>query len=387
MSGRHIAIIVHDFSTGGSERIAIRLANAWVQQGRRVSIFCGTEQGAARTLVDEGVSVFQAIPETVRTPLSRVRLSWRFANLVRQHQPDVVFSPGNFHLIMLALMARMRFEQRPVFLSKISNPIRRDGFRQRVEGLADWLIARVAQPVDCLIAMSSALGDEARAVFAPAKIVEIDEPVLTDEAGPPQRFSKSKRQKVILCIGRLSPQKDFMTALQTFALLRPTHGVRLRILGEGPLRGQLEAEVARLGIGDRVEMPGYSSDISGQLAQADLLLMTSKYEGYPAVLVEAIAAGLPIVTTNCTLAIQEIISSPVIGQVVESRSPRALADAVEAQLMHPRPDPEFVALATKRHRIGPSSRAYLALFDRLAAARVAGTQPALDVRQQMPPAN
>lgn len=119
---QHIAIILHDFSTGGSERIAIRLANRWAEMGRRVTIICGTEKGAARALVGAGVAVRSCSPETVRSPWSRAQLGWRMARLVRAERPDIIFSPGNFHLIILAFLARQRFPKRPVFVSKLSNP-------------------------------------------------------------------------------------------------------------------------------------------------------------------------------------------------------------------------------------------------------------------------
>src|SRR3546814_762086 len=132
---RHIAIILHDFSTGGSERIAIRLANRWVQMGRRVSLYCGTEQGQARALVGPGVAVRCCSPVTIRSPLSRISLGWRMARLVRQDAPDIVFSPGNFHLVILVILARLPYAKRPAFVSKLSNPMRRTAIGQRCRRL------------------------------------------------------------------------------------------------------------------------------------------------------------------------------------------------------------------------------------------------------------
>ncbi len=365
MSARHIALIVHDFPSGGSERIAIRLANAWAGQGRRVSIFCGSERGVARALVSPEVTVFACTRETRRTPWSRLLLGWRLARLVREHAPEVVFSPGNFHLIVLAVLARLRFLKRPAFVSKISNPIRRSGLRHWLKWPADWLISWAARPVDVLVAMSPALGAETREVFGSAKVVEIDEPVLEDAFVPQARPVATRDADTILCIGRLSHQKDFELAVRAFARVRGERAVRLRIVGEGPLRALLEAEAIRLGIAHRVDMPGHVPDIAAELSRADMLLMSSRYEGYPAVLVEAIAAGLPVVSTDCSLAIREIISRAEIGTVVTSRDPAELAKAVEVRLAAPRAEAGLSAQLTARHRIGPSSRAYLALFDRL----------------------
>ena len=365
MAASHIAIVLHDFSTGGSERIAIRLANRWAETGRRVTLLCGTEQGLARHLVGPGVAVEVCVPETVRSPWSRLLLGWRLAKLVRKLQPDIVFSPGNFHLIILAVLARLSFKTRPVFISKLSNPIRRAGFRARIETFADAIIRRVAAPVDALVAMSPSLGREAKAVFGERMIVEIDEPVLEDGTISVARRSPSRDHPLIICAGRFCGQKDFLTAIRAFAELPPAGNARLLMLGDGPMRDRLVREAERFGVSDRIEMPGYVKDVTPYFAKAHLLLMTSRYEGYPAVLIEAIAAGLPIVTTDCSLAIREIISSDAFGTVVTSRDPGDIASAITAQLQRPRPSDSAVNKHVLPFRIGASAKAYLDLFDRL----------------------
>jgi glycosyltransferase involved in cell wall biosynthesis len=367
MTASHIALVLHDFSTGGSERIAIRLANAWAKKGRRVTLLCGTEQGAVRSLVSPDIAVQACAPETVRSPWSRLQLGWRLATLVRRHRPDVVFSPGNFHLVVLAVLARQQFAKRPEFFSKLSNPLRRAGLGSRLETLADGVIRRAAKPVSALIAMSPALGREARAVFGNKHIAEINEPILDDHVVLATNRAAMRRAPLILCVGRLCQQKNFEAALRAFALLPAPTDARLLILGEGPLRSSLHRMATQLGIAERVEMPGYVPDAAPFFAAADLLLMTSRYEGYPAVLIEAMAAGLPIVTTNCSLAIREILESREFGHVVDSWQPNDIARAIEAQLKRPRPSAEAIESKTAKHRIGVSAQAYLDLFDRVVA--------------------
>ena len=121
------------------------------------------------------------MPETVRSPWSRFQLGWRMAHLVRKHRPDIVFAPGNFHLVILAFMARKEFAKRPAFVTKLSNPIRRAGVRQYLEKFADWAIRTAAAPIDVLVAMSPSLKNEALEVFRAHDVVEISEPVLEDD--------------------------------------------------------------------------------------------------------------------------------------------------------------------------------------------------------------
>jgi glycosyltransferase involved in cell wall biosynthesis len=277
----------------------------------------------------------------------------------------VVFSPGNFHLVVLAVLARQKYAKRPVFLSKLSNPVRRAGLRCRLETLADEAIRCAAKPVSALIAMSPALGREAQAVFGNKHIAEINEPILEDQVKRSTRRTAIRSNPLILCVGRLCQQKNFAVALHAFALLPAITNARMLILGEGPTRSSLQHTAIQLGIAERVEMPGYVPDAAPYFAQADLLMMTSHYEGYPAVLIEAMAAGLPIVTTNCSLAMKEIMGSGEFGQVIDGWQPDDIARAIEAQLKRPCPSDAAIASKTAKHRIGASAQAYLNLFDRM----------------------
>ncbi|MEQ1548833.1 MAG: glycosyltransferase [Chakrabartia sp.] len=374
-TAHHIAIILHDFTTGGSERIAIRLANRWAESGRRVTLICGTEQGRARSLVGPGVEVRSCHPETTRSLWSRMQLGWRMARLVRLLSPDIVFSPGNFHLIILAFLARQSFDNRPVFVSKLSNPVRRAGLRKHLEWLADAAIRFAAAPVDLLIAMSPSFGCEAKSIFGKKAVFEIAEPILGDEFRQFSRRGNQNGEVLILCAARLAPQKNIMMTIRAFAEI-PLHiNARLLILGEGPLRHKLERMTARLGVASRVDMPGHVTDIAPYLAQADLYLMTSHYEGYPAVLIEAMAAGVPIVTTNCSKALTEILVTPDLGTIVEMSEPCAIASAIVAQLARPKPNAVSASNVTNQHRMANSAKAYLVLFDRLVVNQKYAVRP------------
>lgn len=367
MNASHIAVILHDFSSGGSERIAIRLANEWARLGRRVTLLCGTEEGAARPLVAAGVAIRACSPVTRRSPWSRLLLGWRLATLVRSHQPDIVFAPGNFHMIVLSVLGRMPFARRPAFVCKISNPMDQRGDRKVLKPMLAAIIRRAVAPIDMLVAMSASLKAEARPYTGATPIEKIEEPILGDREVPIARPEHDRLGPLIVCVGRLEPQKDFLTAIRAFAQLNPSLEARLVILGEGSQRARLEAEIVELDLSNCVMLAGYVSNTRAYLDQAHLLLMTSRFEGYPAVLIEALAAGLAIVATPCSPAIGEIIFSPELGIVTRSRDPSAIADAIKAQLAKPRPSLETSAALVARHRLGPSAAAYLQLFDRLAA--------------------
>ena len=361
----HILIVMHDFSTGGSERIAIRLANQWIKDGRRVTILCGVGHGPARALLHPHVAVVAMWPPVPRAMLSRFTLARAFAESVKGLRPDLIFSPGNFHISVLGIMARLLGPECPVTITKLSNPLRRPG--RANPGMFESMFRWFAGPIDGFVAMSQSLRDEARSVLRRSDIETIYEPNLDCLPKPRVQISQREhRPQTIVCAGRLVSQKAFDLAIRAFALVDRDRRVRLKILGEGPERIKLETLVDQLGLNDRVTFTGYLPDIRPALASADLFLLSSRYEGFPAVLIEALAAGLPCVTTDCSPAMHEIIPSPQFGDIVPA-TPKALAEAIERRL----DDPALVDASELlgRHRIDVVARQYLSYFDRTVAAR------------------
>ena len=366
MTANHIALIFHDFSTGGSERIAIRLANAWASAGRRVTIFCGTEFGTARGLVSSQVAVRACSPEIRRGFGSRLRLGQRLGRMVAPEAPDILFAPGNFHLPVLAIAGRMWRENRPPLVCKLGNPIlpaSRFGVLTRLAGAA---IRRLVAPIDTLTAMSPGLAREAFPVLGRNNMTCIDEPILSSETLASKRTEQHSDPPIILCVGRLESQKDFPLAIRAFAELSPLSCAKLVILGEGPDRAALLTLARRLGVADRVEMPGHVADVRHWMAKARVLLMTSRYEGYPAVLIEARAAGLRAVTTSCSAALPEMLPLSIHGEIVQSRRPNEIGSALARSIARPPDDPAALSTGIERFCIERVAPQYLQLFDEVA---------------------
>ena len=346
-----IGLILHDFPAGGTERIAIRLANAWAGAGRAVTIFCGTTAGPAYADLADHVRRVPADPAIPRSAMSRWRLGRWLREIVQRHPVDVLVAPGNFHLPILFAAGRLPC----AVVAKLSNPLVRRG---RSGWLAPALRRRTIRHVDRLIAMSPALAREAEAVIRrPCNVLA--EPILTAVASPRARPAGPP---VILCAGRMVPQKRFMLALRAFAALTDP-AATLILLGDGPERAMLEGEAARLGIAGRTRFVGHVPDIAPWLAQAHALLMTSRYEGYPAVLVEAIAAGVPIVSTPCSLALAEIADPPAAG-LIASADPAALAEALRQILSGNGVADDARRTIVARHGAPAAAAAWLALLDR-----------------------
>lgn len=363
MTAHHIALVFHDFSTGGSERIAIRLANQWAASGRRVTIFCGTEGGSARDLVSPAIEIVSCKPAIHRGWGSRILLGWKLANLFARYTPDVVFAPGNFHLMVLAVAARRVTTKRPIFVCKISNPLIDRNLPSILRALLSWLLRPLLAPIDKMTAMSPLLAKEAQLVLPNRQLTCIDEPILDARCNAFRSTALREHDPLILCIGRLERQKDFELALRAFAELSPLGRTRLAILGEGPDRQRLLDIAQRLGIAARVDLPGHVPNVSDWIGRARLMLMTSRYEGFPAVLIEARALGLPVVTTDCSAALPEVILAPCHGEVVHSRVPFDIAGAIRRQLETIPGSLEEIARGTERFQIQSIAPQWLHLFD------------------------
>ena len=360
---QHICIVVHDFNDGGTEMIAFRLAGEWLRQGRAVTIVAGSLDGRMRERVPQGVRVEVLDPPIPRSCLSLLRLGHGMVPALRKVAPDVLFIPGNFHFI-IARSIRRHFPGLPI-IAKVSNPLV-PSLPGPLRRAARVVVRLLLAPVDKLAFMSAELlaadRDVIGAARAPVVATVIPEPNLPDGYSPPPRRGP-QTPPLILAIGRMKPQKNLALAIRAFAALFARQSARLVILGEGRERAALEALVRRMGLDGVVKMPGFVPDVGAMLAQASLLLMTSRYEGFPAVLIEALAADVPVVSTNCSPSQRALIASPLHGRVVDDATPEHLAEAMEAVLTLPFATHGARAAGLCRHTSGSSATRYLALFD------------------------
>jgi glycosyltransferase involved in cell wall biosynthesis len=137
---------------------------------------------------------------------------------------------------------------------------------------------------------------------------------------------------LILSVGSLKKQKDHETLIRAFALLGDQRNAHLVILGEGNERKRLESLVATLRLEGRVHMPGFAIDARPYYDAADLFVLSSRYEGFGNVIVEALERGVPVVSTRCPHGPQEILDNGTFGRLVPVGDPRALADAIDGAL-------------------------------------------------------
>ena len=369
-----IGIVLHDFALGGTERIAVRLASRWAADGADVTLFVGAQDGPLAGLLDPRVRLVAAERPIRRARGSQGRLATAAAGHFARDHVHACFVPGNYHWPVAAALSRLASPARPVVAAQISAALRKPQRGPLRQFFYDRRMRDLLIGTDALVALYPQAGAEADMIVGRAMSVPIALPALDDAMPPPCPVDPGNR--TIMAAGRLVPEKGFDLLIEAFARIAGADGAtdaRLVIVGEGPDRARLEALVATHGLTGRVDLPGYVPDIRPWLDRARLFVLASRFEGYPAVIVEALAAGRQVVATRCTPAVDELIRDQTVGRAVPIEDAGALAWAIAAMLAEPAAHPARLAALVDHHRIGTVARDYVRLFHRLRDARAAGS--------------
>jgi glycosyltransferase involved in cell wall biosynthesis len=343
VSARRIVFHSASLRGGGAERVFVLMANELAARGHDVTLFTWNAEGPNAALLSPRVKLLD-LGLTIRGEsygkAATLKGLWRTAQVLRRLDPDAVFSAPEFANLVIALsllLSRSRAKFFPSFHAAKSLPS--SGFGAR---LAIWLSKLVAARATKAIAVSQGIGrDLAERGFPASQIAVINNPL----PPPTQRSAAYPWQNqlaamgagpVMASVGRLVPVKDHRTLLDACALLadRPW---RLVVFGEGPLETELKAYASKLGIGDRVLFAGYVDDPTACYAAADLVVLSSLTEGFGNVLIEAMASGVPVVSTDAPYGPREILADGRFGPLVPVGDAKALAAAITEMLEHPTP--------------------------------------------------
>lgn len=320
-----IGVLLHDFHLGGAERVAIRLANAWSRMGGRVIVFAGSDHGRQRELIDGSIEIVVADPPILRkNSPSPVRLARWAASCSAIRCVQVLYLPGNSYFRGAGILAAAAAGGARVYVTITNSLCRidRTWIRNIVFGwLTRWRLRKVAG----VASMSQSLLTEARQVLGEGIADAVLPNALFD--GLPRPADVARRPWHLCAVGRLVPQKNLALLLQAFALLKDLP-VTLSIAGDGPQMQQLQQLARSLDVADRVTFLGEVAGSSACLAAAEVMVLTSAYEGYPAVVVEALAAGTFVVASNCSVAMADVLKSPELGVVVDGTDAAAFAAAI-----------------------------------------------------------
>lgn len=359
-----IAFFLPNLAGGGAERVALNLLKGMVKRGLQLDLVLASAYGPYLEDLPKEVRVVDLGMKHTRhavLPLARY---------LRHKRPAVLLSHlsrANVAATLARMVARVGT---PLILVEHNTPSvekQHSPFPVKVLGrLKKWLYPHATM----LIAVSNgAAGDlEADLGLAPGSVRTVYNPVVDDNlaamaAAPADHpwFSDAS-VPVFISVGRLCRQKDQATLLKAFARLRERHLARLMILGEGPLRLELEELAAWLGIGEDLSLTGFVDNPYAFMSQAAGLVLSSIYEGLPTVLVEAMACGCPVVSTDCPSGPAEILDNGKYGQLVPVGDEQALAGAMANILDHP-PARETIIRRAQDFTVDRAVSKYLRLIE------------------------
>jgi len=348
---------------GGADRVTITLLRHLDREKFQLSLVLVKLDGVLLDQVPEDVPV-------IDLGVSRLRFSWlRLASILRRERPDILLSTSSGGNLVAALahaiapdpnrglvlserntFSAVRRERRPRWLPVVEVTRRLYRRANRIiavsEGVARDLVESLDLPEGLVTAIHNPVVDEDLYEMAEESV---DHPWLAEE------------QPVLLSVGRLVPQKDYTVLLRAFSRIRKKRRIRLIVLGEGTERRRLERYAQNLGVQHDVDFPGFLKNPFPFMRRCTVYVLSSRFEGLPGALIQAMACGAPVVSTDCPSGPSEIIDSGSSGFLVPVGDAEKLAASIESLLDNPalrRSFSEAGRKAAAEFRVPPMIRHY-----------------------------
>jgi glycosyltransferase involved in cell wall biosynthesis len=333
---KRIAIFMPSLFGGGGQRSMLNLAHGLAECGYKVDLVLAQLEGPFLAHVRGTVRVVDLRASRTLTSLPAL------VRYLQREQPEAmlsVFGYVNIVALWAWRLAHVRTrlfvnEQNTVSLEAGNASSRRGRLTPRlIKHFYPWAngIVVVSQGVRSDLAQLMNISNERITVIHNPSVVRAE---VQEKAQAPldHPWFKPDQPPVLLAVGRLQMQKDYPTLIRAFAQVRQTQPVRLLILGEGKERPMLEALIKELGLEQDVSLPGFVLNPYAYMAHATLFVLSSRWEGLPTVLIEALCCGTPVVSTDCPSGPREILRDGEYGQLVPVGEVNALARTIKTTL-------------------------------------------------------
>ena len=358
-----IGLFVNPFGDGGNERNTINLAVEFARNGLVVDLVVDGLKGPMSSIVPKEIRVVELktrqTSETVKALI----------NYFNHSLPDIFHTVKGFG--REALLAR-KVCNKALRLSlmvgtTISQKVKFMNLFKRLMTIRE--MRKMCPQLDFIIAVSKGVAKDVASITGLPldRISTVPLPVITREfiqlsAEPiTHPWLADKVTPVIVGAGRLGRAKDFSTLLRAFAIVRQQRPVKLLILGDGRKRNELERLAIKLNIRDDVHLPGFVINPYAYMSRADLFVLSSLWEGMPNVLIEALALGIPVASTDCLSGPREILQDGLLGHLVPIGDHNTLAHAISDTLDRPI-EAKALKLAAAAYTVESSAEQHLKIF-------------------------
>lgn len=337
-----ICVFIPTLNGGGAERAMVTLANEFAMRGYAVDLVVVNADGPFRSHVQAEVKVVELGTTGVLTALPSL------VKYLRRSRPQAVLSAMG-HTNVVAIMGRALSRQSPrlVISERSTFSIAWEHARKRGSRLTAAAMPRLARLLypraDAVVSVSYGVAEDLlKHVPVPAErshivynpVVGPDFNTYADQPLDHPWFAAGA-PPVIIGVGRLTTAKNFPLLINAFANVRSRRNCRLVILGEGEQRAALEVLAERLGIANDFLMPGFVDNPLPWMRQASLFVLSSSWEGLPAVLIQAMGCGTPVISTDCPSGPSEILMQGKWGKLVPVGDTASLSQAMHDALDHP----------------------------------------------------
>lgn len=329
------AVVLRAFEGGGAQRDMILLCNALAGKGARITILTLHPEGPLRSLLDPSIPVVEVPGGQIRYAVLGLRRSLRDLG-----PAAVISSEASLNLCTLIAARTLPWRKRPkVVLREVGSPSfaeRHDPYAQN--RIAYRFLRRLYRHADRIVALTEGARRDLHENFAvPDDLISV---MLTNAVIPPavaERIAQwdgetGRENNLVVCVGRLSPEKDQRTLIRAMALMPADVNWRLAIVGDGAERSALETLVHEIGLADRIVFTGQVADPFAFTMRARVAVCASIYEGLCNALIEALACGTPVVSTNCPYGPFEILQDGRFGTLTPVGDAPALANAIAGAL-------------------------------------------------------
>jgi glycosyltransferase involved in cell wall biosynthesis len=329
---KRIALVLPDLGGGGTERVALTLTEGMLARGHEVDVVLLRAEGELLPLVPSEARIIDLKATRVRDALRPL------ARYLREQRPDAV-QARMWPVTVLTILARMLARSRARLVVSDHGILSQHYLGSPRILAALRLSTRLYAFADARFCVSEGSADDMSRLSGISRdrftVLRNPAPVMPESFGKGADRLWARDGPRILTVGRLKPDKNYALLIRAFAALGVEGNAELAILGEGPLRTGLEQLARDLGVADRVRIPGFTTNPWPAYASADLFVLSSDHEGYPNVILEAMLAGLPVVSTDCPSGPREILGDGRYGRLVPVGDADALAKAMAASLTEP----------------------------------------------------
>ena len=349
-----VTVFIPSLHQGGAERVVVDLANGLTSRGDHVQVVTmHADRGVLREELSPLVSCDALGASSFKDAI------FKLARLYDRDRPDVVL--GTLYMNdIAAVIARYFSRHRPRIVAGAHNSLRHKiqfPDNRKDKHLLLPLSRLFLRRADLVVGVSKGVTDEIRELVGlkSAKTMTIYNPVYRPEIEQKAEevvehpwLAKDRDAPALVSVGRLVEQKGLPDLIDALRLVRNARPVRLLIVGDGPMRLALEAQVDRLGLRDDIDFVGTQSNPFKFMSRADLFVLSSHWEGLGNVVVEALAVGCAVVATDCDFGPNEILEDGRFGILADPRNPASLAAAIVAALDEPSNSPKRDREALKR---------------------------------------